>query len=209
MRLNGWWLLWVTSNVFGDASIEGSVELPTAKSTAPAVRYHAMPRVAPAPLTVAVVFLEGEFAKTNTPHILKMSQKRFQFEHSILPICVGTRVEFPNEDDDYHNVFSYSKVRRFDLGRYRKDEAPAGMIFDKIGVVRLFCDIHEHMRGAILVLATPHFVVTRPDGSFKLSGLPAGQFKLKVWIDEKTSLEKPVNLRDGETLQVGKLQPVP
>lgn len=94
-------------------------------------------------------------------------------------------MEFPNEDDDYHNVFSYSKVRRFDLGRYRKDEASAGMVFDKIGVVRLFCDIHEHMRGAILVLTTPHFVVTRPDGSFKLSDLPAGQFKLKVWIDEK------------------------
>jgi plastocyanin len=185
------------------------VVLPTAKSPAPAARYQAMPRVGPAPLTVAVAFLEGDFTKTITPQILKMNQKRFQFEYSILPICVGTRVEFPNEDDDYHSVFSYSKVRRFDLGRYRKDEAPPGIVFDKIGVVRLFCDIHEHMRGAILVLATPHFVVTRPDGSFKLSGLPVGQFKLKVWIDEKTSLEKAVNLRNNETLQVGILQAAP
>ena len=121
----------------------------------------------------------------------------------MLPIQVGTKVEFPNEDDTYHNVFSYSPAKRFDLGRYRPDERPIPwQLFDKPGLVILRCDIHEHMRAVILVLDTPYFVTTDTDGRFRLSGLPAGQFTLKAWLSSKTTLEVPVDLKTNSTLRV-------
>jgi hypothetical protein len=131
-----------------------------------------------------------------------MEQKHFQFAPGILPIQKGTSVEFPNLDDAYHNVFSYSKAKRFDLGRYRKDEKPAALVFDKPGVAKLYCEIHEHMRGTILVLDTPYFVKTDSSGKYRLDHLPTGKYTLKAWIDEKTVLEKPVELKDGDTIKV-------
>ncbi len=91
----------------------------------------------------------------------------------------------------------------FPLGRYRPDERPIPVqVFDKPGLVTLRCDIHEHMRGLILVLNTPYFVMTDTDGHFRLSGLPAGHYTLKAWIDSRTTREKPVELKNGQTLHV-------
>ena len=116
---------------------------------------------------------------------------------------VGTRVEFPNLDDTYHSIFSYSPAKRFDLGRYRPDERPIpSEVFDIPGLVTLRCDIHEHMRGLILVLDTPYFVVTDAEGRFRLNRLPSGHYTLKAWIDSKTTREKPVEFKSGATLHV-------
>jgi hypothetical protein len=116
---------------------------------------------------------------------------------------VGTRVEFPNLDDTYHSIFSYSPAKRFDLGRYRPEERPIpSQVFDVPGLVTLRCDIHEHMRGLILVLDTPYFVVTQPDGRFRLSGVPSGRYMLKAWIDSRTTHERPVDLKDNVTTHV-------
>ena len=85
-----------------------------------------------------------------------MLQKEMNFVPTLLPVQTGTTVEFPNVDDTYHNIFSFSPAKRFDLGRYRPDERPSRrLLFDEAGLVTLRCDIHEHMRGLILVLDTP------------------------------------------------------
>src|SRR5436309_10057486 len=78
----------------------------------------------------------------------QMNQKDFAFVPPLLPVQTGTAVEFPNLDDTYHNIFSYSPTKRFDLGRYRPEERPIpSVLFDVPGLVTLRCDIHEHMRG--------------------------------------------------------------
>ena len=121
---------------------------------------------------------------------------------ALLPVQVGTKVEFPNQDDAYHNVFSYSPAKRFDLGRYRPDEKPVpSQIFDKAGLVTLRCDIHEHMRALILVLDTPHFVLTGADGNFRLSGMPPGKYTLKAWVNSRTTHERAVEIKPGAKLQ--------
>jgi len=132
----------------------------------------------------------------------RMTQHHYQFAPGLLPIEKGTVVAFPNLDDEYHSVFSYSRTKRFDLGRYHKDEDPAEILFEQAGVVKLFCEIHDHMRGQILVLDTPHFQKTAADGHYRLQDLPPGRHVLKAWIDEQTVWEHPVDLRDGATLRV-------
>jgi plastocyanin len=161
--------------------------------------------VAPPDPPVAVVYLEGQFPKAptnSTPVTNELSQLGMQFHPAVLPIQVGTAVAFPNGDDFYHNVFSYSKTKRFDLGRYRKNDRPPVQVFDKPGVVKLYCEIHQHMRGVILVLATPYFIRTQTNGVYRLQDLPAGHYRLKAWVDEKHVYEKPVDLESGQQLHV-------
>jgi plastocyanin len=192
---------------WADATIEGTVALPKpkAESTIPP-RYEKIPgKVAPPPAPVAVVYLEGDFSRapsTNTTIPASIVQEHFQFSPAVLPVRTGSAVEFPNLDDSYHNVFSYSKAKRFDLGRYRKDEKPAAVVFDKPGEVKLYCEIHEHMRATILVLDTPYFTRTDTNGTFRLEHLPAGKFTLKAWLDDKNQLERAVELSEGAKLRV-------
>lgn len=180
------------------AEIEGRVELPRLViAPVKQQRYEIVATggvVATNP-PVAVVYLEGEFPRPAQPATVQLPQKDMAFVPALLPIRAGTRVEFPNYDDLYHNVFSFSAAKRFDLGRYRPDERPVpSQTFDRPGLVTLRCEIHEHMRGLIVVLDTPHFVVTDATGRFKLTGLPAGRFTLKAWIDSKTTHARPVEL---------------
>jgi plastocyanin len=188
------------------ATVEGYVELPESRS-APVVtkRYEIVTRggVLSTEPPVAVVYLNGSFPKSTSHSTKQVVQKNLTFVPSLLPVQVGTRVEFPSLDDTYHNIFSYSPTKRFDLGRYRPDERPIpSQVFDTPGLVTLRCDIHEHMRGLILVLDTPYFVMTNTDGRFRLRGLPSGHYTLKAWINSKTTRERPVELKNGETLHV-------
>jgi plastocyanin len=188
------------------ATIEGKVSLPKTRAT-PVVsqRYEIVTKggVFSTNPPVAVVYLEGTFARPATPPVAEITQKDLTFSPSLLPVQVGTRVEFPNFDDTYHNIFSFSPPKRFDLGRYRADEKPIpSVVFDVPGLVTLRCDIHEHMRALVLVLATPHFVLTDAEGHFRLTGLPAGRFTLKAWVDSKTTHETAVELADGRVSTV-------
>ena len=196
----------VPESSLAQAVIEGRVELP--KTSAPPVvikRYEIVTKggvVATKP-PLAVVYLEGSFPKRNSTAEKQMLQKDLTFVPPLLPVQTGTRVAFPNLDDTYHNIFSFSPAKRFDLGRYRPDETPIpSVVFDVSGLVTIRCDIHEHMRALILVLNTPYFVMSDGDGRFRLSGLPPGRYTLKAWLSSKTTLERPVELASGSTLRV-------
>jgi plastocyanin len=193
-------------SVLAQATVEGRVDLPKSHS-APvmAKRYEIVTQsgVLSTQPPLAVVYLVGSFPKRSSPPARQVAQKDLTFVPSLLPVQVGTRIEFPNLDDTYHSIFSYSPAKRFDLGRYRPEERPIpSQVFDTPGLVTLRCDIHDHMRGLILVLDTPYFVVTGADGRFRLSRLPAGRYTLKAWIDSKTTRERPVELKSGGTLNI-------
>ncbi len=188
------------------ATIEGRVTLPKARATPVVNQRYAVVAQAGVLSTnppLAVVYLEGKFPRPVTPPVAEMTQKDLTFFPALLPVQVNTRVAFPNLDDTYHNIFSFSPPKRFDLGRYLADERPApSVLFDVPGLVTLRCDIHEHMRALILVLDTPHFVVTKADGSFQLRNVPAGRFVLKAWIDSKTTKDAPVDLQEDTALRL-------
>jgi hypothetical protein len=119
----------------------------------------------------------------------------------VLAISVGTVFDFPNNDRTYHNVFSLSKTRRFDLGRYAAGHSRA-VRFDRPGIVRVFCDIHSHMNAFILVFSHPYFAVTRDDGTFDLGRVPAGTYQLAAWYDGAVRVTQSVTIEPGATTLV-------
>jgi plastocyanin len=195
-------------SVRAQAVIEGTVQLPKPSfDRGLNQRYAATNDVPMAPINppAAVVYLEGDFrslANNSSKAPGQMAQKNIAFAPDLLPVLVGAAVDFPNMDDTYHNVFSYSKTKRFDLGRYRKDEKPTTVIFDKPGAVTIHCEIHERMRGTILVLETPYFQKTDTAGRYRLEHLPAGNYVLKAWVAGDDVRQRPVELKAGMMLHV-------
>jgi plastocyanin len=188
------------------ATLEGRVQLP-ATTGAPVVnqRYEIVSRggvISTSP-PLAIVYLEGDFPAPARAPVVQMTQRGLDFIPRLLPVQVGTRVEFPNEDDVYHNIFSFSPAKRFDLGRYRAEDRPVpSQVFDTPGLVTLRCDIHEHMRAVILVLATPYFTITDSSGRFQLTDLPPGRYVLKAWVNSRITREQPVDLTEDAVLTI-------
>jgi len=117
----------------------------------------------------------------------RLDQRNETFVPHVLAIVAGTTVEFPNSDQTYHNVFSLSKTKTFDLGRYAVGRSKS-VRFDRPGIVRVFCDIHSHMSAFILVFAHRYFSVSEPDGSYRLENVPPGAYTVVAW-HEAAALE--------------------
>ena len=132
---------------------------------------------------VAVVYLEtaprGAFEERPGPTVV-LDQRNETFVPHVLAITTGTTVRFLNSDKTYHNVFSLSKPKQFDLGRYPTGRSKS-VRFDRPGIVRVFCEIHSHMSAFILVFAHQHFAVTNARGEYRLDGLPPGTYTVAVW----------------------------
>jgi plastocyanin len=190
-----------------DSVIEGLVQLPPPTMERMLTQRYAANAetvVTPSNPPAAVVYLEGHFASKppTLGDVVEMAQKNMLFSPDLVAVRVGGTVSFPNGDDTYHSVFSYSKTKRFDLGRYRKDEKAATVVFDKPGIVSVHCEIHDRMRGTVLVLETPYFQKTDLSGRYRLEHLPAGQFVLKAWVNEADVRERAVDLKSGGKLHI-------
>jgi plastocyanin len=120
-----------------------------------------------------------------------MDQRNERFVPHVLAVMLGTDVEFPNSDLTYHNVFSLSRAKRFDLGRYAAGKSKS-VRMDRTGVVRVFCDIHSHMSAFILVFNHPFFSVTDTEGRFELPALPAGSYTVVGWYEGEARITRSV-----------------
>lgn len=130
----------------------------------------------------------------------KMIQQNKTFVPHVLPIQTGTTVDFPNLDPLYHNVFSYSRAKRFDLGRYEEGKSKT-ITFDQPGIVDVFCEIHENMHAYILVLGSPWFARAASDGTFELD-VPAGRYRVFAWIPNRKSGPVEISLDQSSSEQV-------
>ncbi len=139
------------------------------------------------PLTDAsgvVVYAVG-FNQAPAATVPKLRQHKGQFEPRLLAITAGQKVDFPNMDKFFHNVFSLSKARRFDLGQYKKGRSKK-KTFPRKGIVEVYCNIHPKMSATILVLPNRAFAFTSVDGSFTLRDVPAGSWSVFAYSRRAT-----------------------
>jgi plastocyanin len=125
----------------------------------------------------------------------RLDQRNETFVPHVLAIVAGTTVDFPNNDRTYHNVFSLSKTKTFDLGRYAAGRSKS-VRFDKPGIVRVFCDIHSHMSAYILVFAHRYFAVTDDDGRYRIENVPPGTYSVFAWNETVEPQSRRITVRD-------------
>ncbi len=140
----------------------------------------------------------GDAAPANRP---TMAQRDTAFAPAVVAVRAGGTVAFPNGDAFFHNVFSYSSAQRFDLGRYPQGESK-NVTFPEPGIVEVFCEVHEFMRGAILVAENPFYAVVGADGTFRITGVPEGEHTIAFWHPEHQALEQRVAVTGGGTARI-------
>jgi truncated hemoglobin YjbI/plastocyanin len=127
-----------------------------------------------------------------------MEQRGRDFAPHLLVVPVGSTVNFPNFDPIYHNVYSSSDVKSFDLGVYRNGESRA-VIFDQPGIIQVECSVHENMLAYIAVVNEPYAAIAT-DGSFAFKSVVPGRYKLRAWTERSGKMtEKDVVIKGGDS----------
>ncbi len=115
----------------------------------------------------------------------------------MLPVTKGSQVEFPNDDTIYHNVFSLSKTKPFDLGIYAHGTSNT-VTFERSGMVKVYCNLHPDMVGYILVLNNSFFSVTDKEGNFSIDNVPNGDYVLRIWYEFSDETKSKISLSGGK-----------
>lgn len=161
--------------------------------------------VAGKPTSDVVVSVEGvlpESAKAQlsakTAKKVVMDQRAQKFFPTILPVVVGTTVEFPNHDESWHNVYSKGGAKDFDLGLYPPGKSRS-VTFDKPGVARILCNAHPNMEAFVVVKEHPFFSAADKGANYRIDGIPLGKYRVTVWHPELGTSEVEAELvREGQ-----------
>jgi len=155
-----------------------------------------------------VVYLKDAPKTPVSPMRAEIRQRNENFVPRVVAVTVGSEVDFPNDDPIYHNVFSLSRVRTFDLGRFPKGKS-RGERFDKPGIVKVFCQIHSHMSATVMIFDHPWFAVPDEGGMFDLSNIPPGTHQVTAWHERLGDTTLPIRVEPGRPATVDFVLPVP
>jgi plastocyanin len=132
------------------------------------------------------------------PDIVQEDRK---FYPDILPVVVGQKVRFPNHDHIYHNVFSISPTKVFDLGQYKECDSPKCVTFEKPGLVPVFCNIHPQMLTYVIVLENNAYAMTDKEGDFQIGNVPSGTYTVNAWLPKAKHVSQKILIQPGQDVE--------
>jgi plastocyanin len=155
-----------------------------------------------------VVYLKDAPARQLAPTRVEIHQRDESFIPRVVAVPVGSTVDFPNDDPIYHNVFSLSSAKNFNLGRFPQGKSKS-VTFDKPGLIRVFCDIHSHMSATVLVFNHPWFAIPDETGRFQLPEVPSGDREITAWHERLGDTTLRVRVDSGRPSTADFVLPVP
>jgi len=178
-----------------DVTVTGQVEVVSGTSS------HSLADASQVVVWLNPLFTPVPAAPPQPQKELRLVQRHKSFVPHLLVVQAGSIVEFPNEDPFFHNVFSLFQGKRFDLGLYEAGSTRA-VLFDKLGICYLFCNIHPEMSAVIVVLKTPYFAISDRAGHIAIPGVRAGRYELRLWsehalTDDLNSVTREVSISDS------------
>jgi len=147
------------------------------------------------------VYLEAPSASIPQEATANMFQRNIEFHPEVVVVPVGSTVSFPNGDPIFHNVFSLSPAKKFDLGFYPEGETRT-VTFNRAGVVQVYCHLHPDMNAAILVVPNSWFVQPGPEATFSFSDIPAGRYRVVVWHKSAGFFRKTIEVLENGSREV-------
>lgn len=164
------------------ASLAGTLRLPSADGEAFGV--------------VMLTPVDGKGRKRKAKHRV-IEQRGREFAPRLMAVPVGSTVAFPNFDPIYHNVFSRSEARPFDLGIFKNGQSRE-VKFDREGIIRVGCNLHANMATSIIVVGAPHYAVTDAAGKFHFRSLRPGSYTLRAWTERSAEpISKKIEVTAG------------
>jgi plastocyanin len=195
-------------------TVAGTVTLSAARGQPLATSAYGRRGVAPKPSAVApetrkvVVYLSGIKASPAASAMrAQVEQRNEQFAPPVTVVTSGSTIDFPNTDPYFHNVFSLSRAATFDLGRYPSG-ATRSHVFERPGLVKVFCHIHAQMSALVMVLEHSWFTIPAENGKYSLPPAPPGEYTLVAWHDRIGEQRTTVRIAAGSTLRVDFTLPV-
>jgi plastocyanin len=193
-------------------SVSGKIEIRAMKMQEPSQhssRYHSskmpsMPMHSAPPTNEfanIIVCLEGKGLESSSAPASQhavMDQRNAEFFPHVLPVRKGTIVDFINRDNVFHNVFSLSSAKKFNIGRRPTGQA-VPITFDKPGVVEIFCDIHSNMAAYVFVMENSFFVQPDKEGHYTIDHVPQGTYSIKVWHEQLGNVEHTITIAPNST----------
>ena len=155
-----------------------------------------------------VVYLRNARPQKVAPMRVSIRQRNETFTPRVVAVTVGSEVDFPNDDPIYHNVFSLSRAKNFNLGRFPRGHT-RGVRFDRPGIVKVFCEIHSHMSAAVMVFDHLWFAMPDESGRFALGGLPAGDHQITAWHERLGDTTVSLRVDAGRAVTTDFVLPVP
>jgi len=186
MRSRPWVMAALTALVMTGAAaageLRGSVKVVGARSSADAVVY--------------IEAIEGKVFAPPSAHAT-INQKNMLFVPHVMPVLVGTTVDFLNSDPVLHNVFTPDKCAdKFNLGSWPRGQTRS-FTFKRPCVATLLCNVHPEMEAFVVAVATPFFAVTGSDGTYVIKDLPDGSYTVRVWHPKAKEASRAVNVAGG------------
>jgi plastocyanin len=188
-----------------------SIGIPITAKRGTSTYSRSVPTVALAPeseVRHVVVYVKDAPRTAAPPMRAEIRQRNENFVPRIVAVTVGSTVDFPNDDPIYHNVFSLSRTKTFDLGRFPQGRS-RGERFDKPGVVKVFCQIHSHMSATVMVFDHPWFAIPDEGGMFELSGVPPGMHQVTAFHERLGDTTQQISVEGGRAASVDFVLPVP
>ena len=152
------------------------------------------------PAANAVVFLQGSAKPSPLPNAV-VDQRDHKFSPHVSVVTTGTKVQFPNNDTVFHNVFTEYHAAKFDLGMYARGQSKY-KVFDRPGVAVLMCSVHPEMSAYVVVVDTPYYAMTDSKGRFTIPGVPTGKYRAQVWHESGEKATEDVVFSEGGTLSL-------
>jgi plastocyanin len=177
-------LTWLSPTLSGAAGLSGTVRCKGVRDSADAV--------------VWITAIPGKTFPASKEHA-KIDQANLVFNPHVLPVLVGTTVDFLNSDAVLHNVFTPDGcAEKFNLGTWPKGQIRS-YEFKKDCAATLLCKVHPEMEAFVVAVQTPYFAVTKADGSYRIADVPDGTYTVKVWHPKLKGTQKSVTVAGATT----------